>query len=90
MKKLEIEKTKPTFIICTSFNTWILGTVALVTPIFYLLSNKITPANKYIDEEKIPSRSNSALALLKMFVPTVKLPKNVSKDIFHSDSNQFL
>ena len=59
MKKLEIENTKPTFIISVlKVEYW----VALVSLIFNFLINKIALANKWM-RKIIPSCSNSALVL---------------------------
>jgi hypothetical protein len=58
MKKLEIEKTKSTFIVSVlKVEYWL----ALVSSTFNFFINKIALANKWI-RKIIPSRSNSALA----------------------------
>ena len=66
MIKLEIEKTKPTFIISVlKVEYW----VALVSSIFNFFINKIALANKWM-RKIIPSRSNSALVVKSLyFVP---------------------
>ena len=56
MKKLEIEKIKPTFIISVLKVEYL---VALVSLIFDFFINKIALANKWM-RKIIPSRSNSA------------------------------
>ena len=60
MKKLEIERTKPTFIIST-FKTDIVK-VGLVFSISNFFITKMSLANKWM-KKKIPSFSNSALVL---------------------------
>jgi hypothetical protein len=57
MKMLEIEKTKPTFIISVFKVEY---SVALVSSIFNFFTNKIALANKWM-RKIILSRSNSAL-----------------------------
>ena len=60
MKKMEIEKTKPTFTIST-FKTDIIK-VGLVFSISNFFINKTSLANKWM-RKKIPSCSNPALGL---------------------------
>jgi hypothetical protein len=64
MKKLEIEKSKLTFIISVLKIEYL---VALVSSIFNFFTNKIALANKWM-RKIIPSCSNSALVIEKNFL----------------------